>query len=58
MEVKQDKYSNSGNAWKVWDSSLVMARWVFAHSDLFANKIVHEVGSGCGLVLFSRIIRK
>lgn len=24
--IKQDKYSNVGNAWKIWDSSLVLAR--------------------------------
>ena len=51
MKIRQDKYSNTGNAWKVWDSSLVLARWVFANKNLFtSNKSVHEIGSGCGLV--------
>jgi len=50
MKIKQDKYSNTGNAWKVWDSSLVLARWVYANEEIFKNKSVHEVGSGCGLV--------
>jgi len=49
VQIRQDKYSNSGNAWKVWDSGLVLARWVFSNGEIFRDKVVHEIGSGCGL---------
>jgi hypothetical protein len=35
FQIKQTKYSQTGNAWKVWDSAIVFSRWIFANSHLF-----------------------
>jgi hypothetical protein len=27
IKIQQDRYSSTGNAWKVWDSAIVLARY-------------------------------
>jgi hypothetical protein len=50
VELRQDRYSSTGNAWKVWDSAIVLGRWIYKYRSKFENQKVHEIGAGCGLV--------
>ncbi|PRP87052.1 tumor-related protein-like (ISS) [Planoprotostelium fungivorum] len=50
VAIHQSGYSSTGNAWKVWDSSIVLARWCYDNADKLKDKTSHEIGSGCGLV--------
>ena len=49
LRVHQNRYSQTGNAWKVWDSAIVFSRWIYFYGKFFVGKSVHEIGSGCGL---------
>jgi len=49
IRVKQDRYDNVGMAWKIWDASIWLSQWIFDNKELFVNKTVLEMGSGCGL---------
>eukprot|EP01114_Cavostelium_apophysatum_P023550 TRINITY_DN8907_c0_g1_i1.p1 TRINITY_DN8907_c0_g1~~TRINITY_DN8907_c0_g1_i1.p1 ORF type:complete len:255 (+),score=7.50 TRINITY_DN8907_c0_g1_i1:69-767(+) len=33
----------------IWDAAVVLARWIYTHSNMFAGKSVLELGSGCGV---------
>eukprot|EP01100_Stratorugosa_tubuloviscum_P010202 TRINITY_DN435_c0_g1_i1.p1 TRINITY_DN435_c0_g1~~TRINITY_DN435_c0_g1_i1.p1 ORF type:complete len:343 (+),score=143.25 TRINITY_DN435_c0_g1_i1:89-1117(+) len=50
FKIQQTSYSNVGLAWKVWDSSIIFSRWLWANQHILVQKKVLEVGSGCGLV--------
>jgi predicted nicotinamide N-methyase len=39
-----------GVGWKVWESALIMARWVVTNNSLFTGRRVLEVGAGVGLL--------
>ena len=45
-----DGGASGGFASTVWDSSIVLAKYVEKHRGLFANKRVCELGAGCGVV--------
>lgn len=44
----------------LWDGSVVLSRWIYAHRDLFSGRSVLELGSGCGLpgILAARYARR
>eukprot|EP01099_Mayorella_cantabrigiensis_P007391 TRINITY_DN6553_c0_g1_i1.p1 TRINITY_DN6553_c0_g1~~TRINITY_DN6553_c0_g1_i1.p1 ORF type:complete len:325 (-),score=55.65 TRINITY_DN6553_c0_g1_i1:39-989(-) len=50
IRIRQDDYRQSKAGWKVWDSALVLSRWLYANSGILRDKTVHELGCGCGLV--------
>jgi len=50
IRIQQRDYREVGAAWKVWDSAIILSRWIHLNNDLLFGKIVLEVGSGCGLV--------
>jgi len=50
VRIRQDDYRQSKAGWKVWDSALVLSRWLYANSHVLRMKKVHELGCGCGLV--------
>lgn len=50
FQIRQLSYLEVGLAWKVWDSSLLLSQWIFNYPELFCDKIVLEIGSGCGPV--------
>lgn len=42
ISIHQTGYSSTGNAWKVWDSSIVLARCFFPEfSDLYMYRIYY-----------------
>ena len=45
-----DGGASGGFASTVWDSSIVLAKYVEKHRGLFANKRACELGAGCGVV--------
>jgi len=43
----------------LWEAALILARWIALNADVFKNKVVLELGAGCGLPSFvSSVIAK
>eukprot|EP01101_Sappina_pedata_P013733 TRINITY_DN9991_c0_g1_i1.p1 TRINITY_DN9991_c0_g1~~TRINITY_DN9991_c0_g1_i1.p1 ORF type:complete len:350 (+),score=121.01 TRINITY_DN9991_c0_g1_i1:1-1050(+) len=49
ISIRSDSYESVKTAWKVWDSSVILSRWLYANKDVINGRRVLEVGSGCGL---------
>jgi protein-lysine N-methyltransferase EEF2KMT len=45
---------------RVWDGSILVSRWIYQNPEFFKNKIVLELGAGCGLcgLVSSRVASK
>ena len=50
LRVEQRPFGAEGFASTVWDSSIVMSKYLERHSSQFAGKRCLELGAGCGLV--------
>jgi predicted nicotinamide N-methyase len=50
LRVEQRPFGAEGFASTVWDSSIVMAKYLERHAPQFAGKRCLELGAGCGLV--------
>ena len=49
LALDQHCFEHEGFASTIWDSSIVLSRYIEKHRDAFRGKVCVELGAGCGL---------
>lgn len=49
VHIREVSLMSGGFGAAVWDAAIIMARWIYMHSEVFEGKVVHELGCGVGL---------
>ena len=49
VHIRELSIVDAGIGCGVWDASIIFSRWVVEKREMFRDKFVLELGSGCGL---------